>query len=117
MRTADLFYDRNGNPTDTAATGLASLIRRTTPRNLWTLERFDAVAWETWPHRGHSFARACVTYHDLVSRPFPEAMLMWVIIRDGFLFDWLGQEQWMVRRDTFAADMHRTYRASRKEEG
>ncbi len=55
LRVADLFYDSIGGQTDTASSGLRSLIRRTTPVDLWQLERFDDIAWTMWPHRLEPF--------------------------------------------------------------
>ncbi len=109
LRVADLFYDSTGGQTDTASSGLRSLIRRTTPVDLWQLERFDDVAWATWPHKFEDFVLACVQYHDVVSLPFPEAGRYWTIIRDGFLWTWLGADTWPTARNTIGSKLWATY--------
>jgi hypothetical protein len=42
-------------------------------------------------------ALANVHYWDLVSLPFPEAMKYWVVLRDGWLWDAIG-ESWQGRQ-------------------
>ena len=97
---SDLFYDSTSDRIDTATMGLRDLIRRTTPVNLWSLERFDDVAWAMWPHHFESYVLACAEYHYLASLSFPEAMSYWTIIRDGFLYTWLGADAWPTARNT-----------------
>ena len=109
LRVADLFYDSTGGVANTADSGLRSLIRRTTPHDIWRLERFDDVAWAMWPHRFESYVLACAEYHEVASLPFTQAMNYWTLIRDGFLYTWLGRDTWVTGRDTAGSKLWTTY--------
>ncbi len=109
LSVRDLFYDSGSRPTETAVSGLRDLIRRTTPVYLWGLERFDDVAWVMWPHRFEEFVLAAVDYQDVVNLPFTEAMKQWTVIRDGFLWNWLGHDIWLQARETAARKLWATY--------
>ena len=109
LRVSDLFYDSSSSEAETANMGLRSLIRRTTPVDLWILERFDDMAWAMYPHRFVQFVEACALYSEVTELPFQEAMQYWTIIRDGFLFTWLDTDIWLIARDTAGRKLWTTY--------
>ena len=41
--------------------------------------------------------------------PFTEAMSYWTIIRDGFLYTWLGADTWAEARNTTGQKLWTTY--------
>lgn len=111
LTVPQLFYDYTEEHQDSRATmGLRSLMARNMPVNLWKLERFDDVAWVMWPYRFEAFIVACVHYQEVVQLSFPESMKYWTIIRDGFLFDWLGADTWPDARHNAAAKLWSTWR-------
>ena len=95
-----LFYnyantDQASNPHQTAAVALNTMIATTQGANsMPTLYRFFDVAWHTLPQHPRRFDQALNTWWDEVTLPYWDAMRYWIILRDGWLWDWMG-EAWL----------------------
>ena len=85
----------------------------------WKLTRFDEVAWYSCPREPRGYALACVSYQDEVRLPFADAMAYWVVLKDGFLWEWLGEawsrasepkRDWHQVRDWMSDQMWMTWR-------
>jgi hypothetical protein len=120
LQMASLFYQRTDAASRLlpASTGLRRLIRkvRGTPIHL-PLLRFDEVAWYTLPRDERGYALASIEWSDEISLPFGEALRYWTILRDGWLFTWIGPAwhatgtmDWRETTEWMAEAMSETYR-------
>jgi hypothetical protein len=123
---ATLFYQRTDTDRTSlglpAATGLRRLIQkvRGTPIRL-PLLRFDDVAWYTLPRDERGFALASIEWNEEISLPYGDAMHYWTILRDGWLFTWIGPAwhatgtmDWRETTEWMAEAMSQTYRKDQR---
>ena len=126
LTVQSLFYDAeetdNGLARAQATAGLNQLIAKVRgAESVPNLYRFMDVAWHTLPQEPRGFDLSLDAWWDEVTLPFGEAMRYWIVLRDGWLWDWMG-ETWMQKgrskltwhqfRDWMADEMDTTYRAA-----
>ena len=101
LHRSEFRYDRSGNRKDivpvlNADRGLNRLVlRQEVGLPDFHLESLDQVAWFALPREPIKHAQAGADSMGLAYLPFEDAMRYWAILRDGYIWEWLG-ERWMI---------------------
>ena len=98
LTTSDLYYEehritrRASDPEADAKRRAAEFFQAAAPyRPCTKLHTFEDIAADVMPIELEARAVASIFWHDDITLPFEDAMLMWINMRDGWVYEWLGK--------------------------